>query len=158
MSEPVVIVGSGLAGYSVAKQFRLTDKTTTLTLLTSDDGYDFCRMMNCYDDIPNKWNREALYYGSPPNYSSFEIFDPLKIFYKNIISFSFEYSQDSFSTEENEEPEEHEEPDEPEEPEEPEDPDEPDEPEEPDEHEEPEEPDEMEEPDEIEDSVGVEIK
>ena len=35
MSEPVVIVGSGLAGYSVAKQFRLIDKTTPLTLLTS---------------------------------------------------------------------------------------------------------------------------
>ena len=57
--------------------------------MNSDDGYDFCRMVNCYDDIPNKWNREALYYGSPPNYSSFEIFDPLKILYEGIIEDPF---------------------------------------------------------------------
>jgi len=68
-------------------------RKTIKKLLSSDDGYDFCRMVNCYDDIPNKWNREALYYGSPPNYSSFEIFNPVKMLYEDIIKESFEDSQ-----------------------------------------------------------------
>jgi rubredoxin---NAD+ reductase len=36
--NPVVIVGSGYAGYSVAREFRRRDKLTPLVVLTGDDG------------------------------------------------------------------------------------------------------------------------
>ena len=35
---PLVIVGTGLAGYHTAKQWRLLDKATPLVLITQDDG------------------------------------------------------------------------------------------------------------------------
>lgn len=34
----VVIIGSGLAGYAVAREFRKLDKTTLITIITIDDG------------------------------------------------------------------------------------------------------------------------
>ena len=36
--KPVVIVGSGLAGYNLAKEFRKLDQRTPLVMITSDDG------------------------------------------------------------------------------------------------------------------------
>lgn len=36
--NPILIVGSGLAGYTLAKEFRKRDTTTPLMLVTADDG------------------------------------------------------------------------------------------------------------------------
>lgn len=36
--HPIVIVGSGLAGYTLLKEFRKRDSTTPVTLVTTDDG------------------------------------------------------------------------------------------------------------------------
>ena len=38
---PVVILGTGLAGYGVAKEFRKYDEDTPLILITSDDGRSY---------------------------------------------------------------------------------------------------------------------
>ncbi|NVN55534.1 FAD-dependent oxidoreductase [bacterium Scap17] len=38
MSAPIVIVGSGLAGYTVARELRKRDSSTPLVMLTEDDG------------------------------------------------------------------------------------------------------------------------
>ena len=35
---PVVIIGTGLAGYNLAREFRKLDKTTPLLMISSDDG------------------------------------------------------------------------------------------------------------------------
>src|SRR5690606_39791551 len=48
MSEqqaPVVIVGTGLAGYSLAREFRKLDQTTPLVLITADDGHSYSKPM-----------------------------------------------------------------------------------------------------------------
>ncbi|MDP4652477.1 MAG: FAD-dependent oxidoreductase, partial [Haliea sp.] len=42
---PVVIVGTGLAGYGVAKEFRKYDSETPLILITSDDGRSYSKPM-----------------------------------------------------------------------------------------------------------------
>lgn len=42
---PVVILGTGLAGYGVAKEFRKHDATTPLVLLTADDGRAYSKPM-----------------------------------------------------------------------------------------------------------------
>ncbi len=36
--HPIVIVGSGLAGYTLLKELRKRDRTTPITLVTADDG------------------------------------------------------------------------------------------------------------------------
>ncbi|WP_250458678.1 FAD-dependent oxidoreductase [Microbulbifer litoralis] len=36
--EPLVIVGTGLAGYNLAREFRKLDKTTPLVMVSGDDG------------------------------------------------------------------------------------------------------------------------
>jgi rubredoxin-NAD+ reductase len=36
--NPIIIIGSGLAGYSLAREFRRLDKETPLTIITQDDG------------------------------------------------------------------------------------------------------------------------
>ena len=38
MSAPVVIIGTGLAGYNLAREFRKLDPQTPLLLITADDG------------------------------------------------------------------------------------------------------------------------
>jgi len=46
MSEqqaPVVIVGTGLAGYFLAREFRKLDHTTPLVLITVDDGQSYSK-------------------------------------------------------------------------------------------------------------------
>lgn len=48
MSEqqaPVIIVGTGLAGYSLAREFRKLDQTTPLVLITADDGHSYSKPM-----------------------------------------------------------------------------------------------------------------
>jgi rubredoxin-NAD+ reductase len=42
---PVVILGTGLAGYGVAKEFRKHDADTPLILITSDDGHAYSKPM-----------------------------------------------------------------------------------------------------------------
>lgn len=44
-SDPIVIIGSGLAGYTLAREFRKLDKTTTLTIITHDDGTFYSKPM-----------------------------------------------------------------------------------------------------------------
>lgn len=36
--HPIIIIGTGLAGYQIAREFRKIDQTTPLTLITTDDG------------------------------------------------------------------------------------------------------------------------
>lgn len=43
--KPVAIIGSGLAGYTVAREFRKLDKTTALLIITSDDGGFYSKPM-----------------------------------------------------------------------------------------------------------------
>ncbi len=42
---PVVILGTGLAGYGVAKEFRKHDSDTPLILITADDGHFYSKPM-----------------------------------------------------------------------------------------------------------------
>ena len=42
---PVVILGTGLAGYGLAKEFRKSDDSTPLILITSDDGRSYSKPM-----------------------------------------------------------------------------------------------------------------
>ncbi|SDJ86892.1 FAD-dependent oxidoreductase [Microbulbifer yueqingensis] len=37
-ADPLVIIGTGLAGYNLAREFRKLDRTTPLVLVTADDG------------------------------------------------------------------------------------------------------------------------
>jgi len=45
MSAPVVIVGTGLAGYHLAREFRKLDSETPLLLITADDGRSYSKPM-----------------------------------------------------------------------------------------------------------------
>jgi len=36
--QPIIIVGSGLAGYTLLKEIRKRDANTPVTLITADDG------------------------------------------------------------------------------------------------------------------------
>ncbi|MBA4731447.1 MAG: FAD-dependent oxidoreductase, partial [Alcanivorax sp.] len=36
--NPIVIIGSGLAGFNTVKEFRKLDKETPVVVLTADDG------------------------------------------------------------------------------------------------------------------------
>ncbi|MBI3773394.1 MAG: FAD-dependent oxidoreductase [Gammaproteobacteria bacterium] len=42
---PVIIIGSGLAGYGVAKEFRKLDTATPLMIITGDDGRSYSKPM-----------------------------------------------------------------------------------------------------------------
>lgn len=42
---PIVIIGTGLAGYSLAREFRKLDQDTPLLLLTEDDGHAYSKPM-----------------------------------------------------------------------------------------------------------------
>ncbi|MDZ3994668.1 NAD(P)/FAD-dependent oxidoreductase [Pseudomonas sp. Teo4] len=45
MSSPVVIIGTGLAGYNLAREFRKLDTQTPLLLITADDGRSYSKPM-----------------------------------------------------------------------------------------------------------------
>lgn len=45
MSDAVVIIGTGLAGYTVAREFRKLDKESPLHLISSDDGAFYSKPM-----------------------------------------------------------------------------------------------------------------
>lgn len=42
---PIVIVGTGLSGYSLAKEIRKQDKETPIVMVTTDDGYSYSKPM-----------------------------------------------------------------------------------------------------------------
>lgn len=43
MTAPIVIIGTGLAGYNLARELRKLDSTTPLLLITSDDGRSYSK-------------------------------------------------------------------------------------------------------------------
>lgn len=43
--KPVIIIGAGLAGYTLAREFRKLDKATPLFILTADDGGFYSKPM-----------------------------------------------------------------------------------------------------------------
>ncbi len=43
--KPIIILGSGLAGYTLAREFRKRDADTPLTILTADDGAFYSKPM-----------------------------------------------------------------------------------------------------------------
>lgn len=43
--KPIIIIGTGLAGYTVAREFRKLDKTTPLIMMTSDSGGYYSKPM-----------------------------------------------------------------------------------------------------------------
>lgn len=43
--DPIIIIGTGLAGYTLAREFRKLDSTTPLTLVTTDDGGFYSKPM-----------------------------------------------------------------------------------------------------------------
>ena len=45
MTSPVVIIGTGLAGYNLAREFRKLDGETPLLLITADDGRSYSKPM-----------------------------------------------------------------------------------------------------------------
>ena len=45
MNAPVVIIGTGLAGYNLAREFRKLDGETPLLLITADDGRSYSKPM-----------------------------------------------------------------------------------------------------------------
>lgn len=45
MSDNIVIIGTGLAGYNLAREFRKRDKDAGLTLVTQDDGAFYSKPM-----------------------------------------------------------------------------------------------------------------
>jgi rubredoxin-NAD+ reductase len=45
MTDPIVIIGSGLAGYSLAREFRKLNKEQNLLIITQDDGTSYSKPM-----------------------------------------------------------------------------------------------------------------
>jgi rubredoxin-NAD+ reductase len=43
--DPLIIIGTGIAGYTLAREFRKLDKTTPLIMITADDGRSYPKPM-----------------------------------------------------------------------------------------------------------------
>ena len=43
--HPIVIIGTGLAGFNTVKEFRKLDKETPIVMLTADDGRNYSKPM-----------------------------------------------------------------------------------------------------------------
>lgn len=63
-SNPVVIVGTGLAGYSLAREFRKLDGETPLLLISADDGRSYSKPM-LSTAFAKGQNAEALVMAEP---------------------------------------------------------------------------------------------
>lgn len=64
MPAPVVIIGTGLAGYNLAREFRKLDADTPLLLITADDGRSYSKPMLSTGYGKNK-DADALSMASP---------------------------------------------------------------------------------------------
>ena len=42
---PLIVIGTGLAGFNLVKELRKLDKETPITMLTSDDGRNYSKPM-----------------------------------------------------------------------------------------------------------------
>ena len=62
--DPIVIVGTGLAGYTLAREFRKLDTQTPLVLITSDDGRNYSKPMLSTGFAKNK-DADALAMQTP---------------------------------------------------------------------------------------------
>ncbi|MCU6432737.1 FAD-dependent oxidoreductase [Undibacterium sp. Jales W-56] len=58
--SPIVIIGSGLAGYTVAREFRKLDKTTALLIITADDGGFYSKPMLSNAYAQNKQAKDLI--------------------------------------------------------------------------------------------------
>ena len=45
MVNPIIVIGSGLAGYNLARNLRKLDKTVALTIITADRGEFYSKPM-----------------------------------------------------------------------------------------------------------------
>lgn len=45
MTQPIIIIGTGFAGYTLAREFRKLDSVTPLIIITSDDGRSYPKPM-----------------------------------------------------------------------------------------------------------------
>ena len=45
MSDPIIIIGTGLSGYTLGKEFRKYDQETPLLFITADDGRSYSKPM-----------------------------------------------------------------------------------------------------------------
>ena len=61
---PIIIIGTGLAGYSLAREFRKLDTDTPLLMLSRDDGHSYSKPMLSTGFTKNK-TAEALSMGDP---------------------------------------------------------------------------------------------
>jgi rubredoxin-NAD+ reductase len=52
--QPIIILGTGLAGYTLAREFRKLDKETPLLLITGDDGRNYSKPMLSHGISQNK--------------------------------------------------------------------------------------------------------
>jgi rubredoxin---NAD+ reductase len=43
--DPIIVIGTGLAGFNLVKELRKLDKTTPVVMLTSDDGRNYSKPM-----------------------------------------------------------------------------------------------------------------
>jgi len=59
VSAPVVIIGTGLAGYNLAREFRKLDSQTPLLLITADDGRSYSKPLLSTGFAANK-NADSL--------------------------------------------------------------------------------------------------
>lgn len=59
MSAPVVIIGTGLAGYNLAREFRKLDPQTPLLMITADDGRSYSKPLLSTGFAANR-NAETL--------------------------------------------------------------------------------------------------
>lgn len=60
MSAPVVIIGTGLAAYNLAKEWRKLDSETSLLLITADDGRSYSKPMLSTGFAKNKQADELV--------------------------------------------------------------------------------------------------
>lgn len=59
-SKPLVIVGTGLAGYNLAREWRKLDSSTPLLLISADDGRSYSKPMLSTGFAKNKQADELV--------------------------------------------------------------------------------------------------
>ena len=79
------IPGCGCEFCQTYKNNHVNEVQSTLTNILNDPSYFLTDCINCYELIPNKWNMHMIYYGSPPDYTKFTIFDSLADMFENQI-------------------------------------------------------------------------